>query len=169
MFDEKAYKAEYYKKNRDKYTAVAKSRYAMNRDELLQKRAQQRLNESHEKREQRLIYLKQYRLKPDRVVKAKELQQSDTYKYTQYQKQSALRRKKIFDLTFEQFVELYHAPCYLCGSLESHGIDRVDNAVGYTFENAKSCCALCNKLKWAHNKDTFLSHILKIAKHNNMV
>lgn len=169
MFDERKYKAEYYKKNRDKYTEAARKRYQLKRDELLKHRAEQRMNESEEQRNNRLNYLKEYRAKPERVARAKELQQSDKYKYTQYKKQSALRRKKIFNLTFEQFVELYHAPCYLCGSPESHGIDRVDNSIGYTFENAKSCCALCNKLKWAHNKDTFLSHILKIAKHNNMV
>ena len=56
-----------------------------------------------------------------------------------------------FDITKEQF-EIYKInPCYLCGKSGSNthmnGIDRLDNTKGYTLENIKSCCWVCNYMK----------------------
>jgi hypothetical protein len=56
-----------------------------------------------------------------------------------------------FDITKEQFETYKINPCYLCGKkgseTHSNGIDRLDNTKGYTLENAKSCCWVCNFMK----------------------
>lgn len=160
---------EHYLKNKEKYLAKYKAEYYKNLEKSREAAREKRMAETQEQREARLAYLRQYRSKPERKKRAKDLAQSDKYKYVQYQKQSALRRKKIFNLTFEQFVELYHSPCYLCGSKEANGIDRVTNSIGYVYENARACCRVCNMMKWKHDKDIFLAHIEKIARHNNVV
>lgn len=70
--------------------------------------------------------------------------------YRTYTK-SANTRSIPFQLTEEQFTAMVQAPCYLCGletSEHNHnGVDRVNNAEGYTLDNAKPCCGHCNLTK----------------------
>jgi hypothetical protein len=76
-------------------------------------------------------------------------------------KNRANKMKKEFQLTIEDFHQIIEQPCYLCGKcntdIHQNGIDRVDNTLGYLFENCKSCCGTCNKLK----KDIPLFYFLK--------
>jgi hypothetical protein len=53
----------------------------------------------------------------------------------------------------EQFEDISKRPCCYCdGSLDkdsgwgSH-IDRINNDIGYTYENSVSCCDFCNRIK----------------------
>uniref|UniRef100_A0A6C0CB26 Uncharacterized protein n=1 Tax=viral metagenome TaxID=1070528 RepID=A0A6C0CB26_9ZZZZ len=68
---------------------------------------------------------------------------------------SAERRKKIFELSVHQFVYFISRKCYMCGrkSNENHcnGIDRINNDIGYEFDNCETCCAICNFIKGAFN------------------
>ena len=61
-------------------------------------------------------------------------------------RRSAKRRKKFFNLTFEQFKSFLHVPCHYCGSITKNiiGLDRVDNNIGYLMDNCVSCCKVCN-------------------------
>ena len=43
-----------------------------------------------------------------------------------------------------------------------NGIDRVDNKIGYVYDNCITCCKTCNNMKHAHDSDFFLNHIKKI-------
>ena len=56
-----------------------------------------------------------------------------------------------FDITKEQFETYKINPCYLCGksgtNTHMNGIDRLDNTKGYTQDNIKSCCWVCNYMK----------------------
>jgi hypothetical protein len=66
-----------------------------------------------------------------------------------------------FDITidFEIFSELVKSPCHYCGNStpeEVNGVDRVNNAVGYTKENCVSSCWTCNRMKHAYHKNFFL-------------
>ena len=55
-------------------------------------------------------------------------------------------------------------PCYYCGSeIETVGIDRVDNKIGYEFDNCVPCCGLCNKMKNSYNSKKFVEHCKKIS------
>jgi len=75
--------------------------------------------------------------------------------------------KRGFDILidFDKFSEIVKAPCYYCGhhvENETNGIDRVDNAIGYTAENCVTACWKCNKMKHAYHQSFFLQkcHIM---------
>ena len=96
--------------------------------------------------------------------------------------QSAKKRNIKFDLTEEQFSEIIIKNCIYCGDALTNikkgqgktsgdflynGIDRVDNAIGYTTDNSVPCCWKCNNMKWKFSKKDFLEHIKKIYEKNN--
>jgi hypothetical protein len=80
--------------------------------------------------------------------------------YHQYQN-GARRRHLEFSLTIDELKVLIAGNCYYCGaqpsrhyqrgpkshSLLVNGIDRMNNAIGYTTENVVSCCWRCNRAK----------------------
>ena len=101
------------------------------------------------------------------------------YAYTK----GALKRGLTFELTKDQFKSFLHLNCDYCGSEPSNvyeiknsktgeiragvrlvynGIDRIDNNVGYVYNNCISCCGTCNGMKHAHGSEFFLHHIKKI-------
>jgi len=63
----------------------------------------------------------------------------------------ALQRKKEFEINRDQFQTIISNNCYICGksNAENHqnGIDRIQNNIGYVFENCASCCCECNVMK----------------------
>lgn len=73
------------------------------------------------------------------------------------------KKKNIFwELTPEQFFKLAQENCEYCGCEPSNrghlpfiynGVDRKDNAKGYTLSNSVACCARCNAIK-----SSLLSH-----------
>lgn len=75
------------------------------------------------------------------------------------------------DLTVSNFPPYLKNPCYLCGKLGSNvhnnGIDRVDNNIGYTIDNMKSCCGQCNWMKGVYNLETFLNKLVSIYRYRN--
>jgi len=84
--------------------------------------------------------------------------------YTEYNS-SACKRGLLFDLSFDVFCELVSSPCEYCDAHvadEVNGIDRVDNMVGYIYENSVSCCGACNKMKSDYTIDEFKAHIVRI-------
>jgi len=72
-----------------------------------------------------------------------------------YEKYYERAQKKGFDLTKmiteNQFNEIISNRCYICRKKNTkdhqNGIDRIDNDIGYVFDNCKSCCGNCNFLK----------------------
>jgi len=82
-------------------------------------------------------------------------------RYNDYKKQ----KKRIWDLTFEQFMTFWQKPCYYCGDkMENIGLDRIDNTKGYKLENIVSCCKICNFLKRDFTQEVFVNQCLKISK-----
>ena len=82
-------------------------------------------------------------------------------------KYDAKQRNLIVELTFQEYENLIKLPCYLCGELvvsehNGHGIDRVDNSMGYTSSNCRSCCGTCNRMKRHLSIDDFIIRIKKI-------
>jgi hypothetical protein len=88
----------------------------------------------------------------------------DAYKY------KALKQRHLsFSLTLKEFEAIVAAPCTFCGEyFEPRGVDRKDNRIGYVVWNCQSCCWTCNQLKRAANETVFLSHIMKIAKYQEL-
>lgn len=81
-------------------------------------------------------------------------------------KRDANARGFDFNLSQDEFEELVLGECYYCGSYRESsqkynnrgriyytGIDRVDNAKGYSKQNCVSCCKVCNVTKKAVTKD----------------
>jgi hypothetical protein len=81
----------------------------------------------------------------------------------------AKKRNLCFELTKEEFERLILSNCYYCGEKPSNkkrsqkkdyftysGVDRKNNALGYTFDNCASCCGECNRLKGSMSHDKFI-------------
>ncbi|KKN54331.1 hypothetical protein LCGC14_0593090 [marine sediment metagenome] len=94
-------------------------------------------------------------------------------------KYSAKRRNLEFDLSLGDCEKLFGNVCYYCGSnpqqiitqknyngyFEYNGIDRVNNAKGYTVENVVTCCVKCNSMKRDMVLHEFLKHVEKISNY----
>lgn len=80
-------------------------------------------------------------------------------------KYEANKRNKVFEITEEQFMDKKRNGCYLCGisKLLHIGIDRIDNSIGYTFDNTAGCCTTCNMMKWRHDKTEFIATCIRVA------
>jgi Zn finger protein HypA/HybF involved in hydrogenase expression len=79
-------------------------------------------------------------------------------------KHGALKRNLEFELTKEDFKELWNKSCYYCGdTIETIGIDRRDNNKGYVSNNIVPCCPTCNYMKHKLDEETFLQKCIKIA------
>lgn len=92
---------------------------------------------------------------------------------------SARARGLTFDLTKEQARSLFESDCYYCGAAPSvtytsvnlagsyawNGIDRLDNAKGYTLDNCVPCCTQCNFAKRDMPINEFREWVKRIAAH----
>ena len=90
--------------------------------------------------------------------------------YEVYRKR-AIENNKTFELTRKQFEELRTQSCYLCGKLTNkplhiNGIDRFNNTRGYTIENSRSCCSLCNFIKRDLDFNRVIEHLKTISQNN---
>lgn len=95
----------------------------------------------------------------------------------------ARKRGLTFDLTLEQFAGLTTQPCFWCGlppaqvhrrpgcfgDYTYNGLDRKDNALGYTPTNSAPCCWECNRIKRACPLDVFEKWVARLAKHQALV
>jgi len=77
---------------------------------------------------------------------------------------AARKRGKHFDLTYEQFFAFWQKHCSYCGdTINTIGLDRVDNSQGYTISNVASCCTTCNSMKRDLATNDFINHVKRIV------
>lgn len=102
------------------------------------------------------------------------------WKYKHYRR-SALDRGYPFELSIEKFSELIHKDCDYCGTPPSNGntylkrgndikysgVDRVDNAIGYTDDNCVSCCTTCNYAKRERSAEDYRKWLNQITDFTN--
>lgn len=92
------------------------------------------------------------------------------YKY----KWEANNRNLLWNLSDEDAIDLFSQPCFYCdsdpvkrkfqfGEYWSNGIDRKDNSLGYTKENAVPCCTRCNLAKSSLNIKEFYIWLSKVS------
>lgn len=98
--------------------------------------------------------------------------------YSAYRRQ-ARNRGLEFSITKQQFVELTQSNCHYTGLPPSsikktpggvfvyNGIDRIDNAVGYTYENCVPCAGAVNMMKRGMAYHDFINLCNQIAAHTN--
>ncbi|ELR14560.1 uncharacterized protein ACA1_077910 [Acanthamoeba castellanii str. Neff] len=87
--------------------------------------------------------------------------------FNTYMKKAA-KRNLVFELERSHFDELLGSPCYLCGVRSAGGVDRTDNTVGYTVENAMPCCKTCNFLKGTLPLCDVLTRVDEIVFHHGV-
>jgi hypothetical protein len=94
---------------------------------------------------------------------------------------NAKRRGYLVEITKEEFVEISTKPCFYCGEnpkyvkwkhlpewaapAKINGIDRRDNSIGYSIDNAVPCCTQCNRAKSNSSEQEFLSWLKRAYKH----
>jgi len=105
-------------------------------------------------------------------------------------KKDAKKRKKVFNISFEDFKDLVTGDCHYCGVkpntkvnplkntgrsterenegwITYNGIDRVNSSIGYKKENVVTCCETCNKAKLTMSIDEFKEWIKRIYSNIN--
>lgn len=80
---------------------------------------------------------------------------------------SANTRGYDFNLTENEFTEIFLSPCHYCGTEECRGVDRKDNRIGYNIGNTVPCCRTCNFMKKAMDYKFFIEHVTRIAQNHN--
>ena len=101
---------------------------------------------------------------------------NDAYTLTRGQ---AKARGIEFKITRDEYVELSKLDCRYCGAppvlkapmgkqqrrVTSNGIDRVDNDIGYVYDNCVPCCEMCNRAKRNVQVAEFVAWIKRAAAH----
>lgn len=84
-------------------------------------------------------------------------------RYLDYKK-GAVARGLEFNLSKEYFSMFWNSQCYYCGSdIETIGIDRINNELGYVENNCVSCCETCNRAKLDLNFEDWISYLNQIV------
>ena len=83
-------------------------------------------------------------------------------KYSEY-KGGANKRDMQFDISLDEFSSFWQKPCSYCeDAIDTIGLDRINNDMGYTITNLKSCCSRCNTMKMDKSSNEFIAQISKI-------
>lgn len=100
-----------------------------------------------------LQMLKWQRANPDRAKEIYNKTIRGIKNRTTRGKHQANRRGLEWAITENELQKLREQPCHYCAAPlheTGHGLDRKDNAKGYTAGNVVPCCATCNKVKGPH-------------------
>lgn len=111
--------------------------------------------------------------------------ESGTTKLWKTYVKSARLRGVEWALNSSEFEVLLGGDCYYCGvpprqlaysnsptewgARYYNGIDRVDNSLGYTPQNAVSCCETCNKAKRHLSLSEFMTWVHRLAAHQSSI
>lgn len=76
---------------------------------------------------------------------------------------SARDRNREFSLTKEEYDNIISQNCCRCGLENCRGVDRKDNSIGYTLENSRPMCFVCNYIKGQHSDAELIEQLKKIA------
>lgn len=91
-------------------------------------------------------------------------------KFRTYQK-NARERDVDFNIDYDTFADLINSDCYYCGADKgkyTNGVDRVDNNIGYEYDNIVTACSMCNKMKNTLSESKFILLCAHIAHHNKL-
>jgi len=114
-------------------------------------------------------YRENYRKENRKILSDKRRARTNSIsgKYSSY-KSDAKRRDYSFELSIDEFSSMWQKPCSYCGdSIDTIGIDRIDNSLGYTSDNTEPCCKQCNIAKNNMSRNDFLELIKRIYLRNH--
>jgi hypothetical protein len=158
------YQKERYRRDKEKI-ALRKNKYRQNNKELVKKQKA----ESYLRNKEKVISKsKAYYANNKETLKAtkRKYRLSDKGRFKTYLK-SASVRGYIFELSFDEFVNIIKQECHYCGQIPANGVDRKDNTFGYTIKNSLPCCCKCNLMKRDTQYDEFIAQVENIYKHFN--
>lgn len=78
----------------------------------------------------------------------------------------AARRNLKWEISRGRFIEIIEGLCFYCGAQPAGGIDRRDNALGYTEQNSVPCCKVCNVAKNNMTEADFFAWLRRIVAHH---
>jgi hypothetical protein len=118
-------------------------------------------------RERHRAYSRKYN--KEHPERRKEQQRKLTARYVRF-KASSKSRKLVCSISFEEFKTLIINPCFYCGEplpeqQWGSGLDRIDSKQGYTTDNVRSCCKICNRAKNILLESEFKQWVTKIYRH----
>lgn len=166
---------EYYNKNRESCNEKKKIRHEKNKNEINLRRRK------HSDFEGRGTYNK---LNPQHfdfgASLRKPLGVSNYNRLLRQYKRQAKHRRFEFNLSEIEFKALTSGNCFYCGieprqimknkdangGFVYNGIDRIDNAVGYTTTNCVSCCKLCNRAKGSLSQKEWQEWVCRLIAYN---
>ena len=131
-----------------------------------------RTTRSHDKKDKRCkpCYSAAQRLAPNT---------DSTYKVLMASVKSGARKRGIdYSLSFEQFKNIVQRQCFWCNTepplknpkgermptmpAPANGIDRLDNSMGYVYNNCVASCQMCNVAKNNHSEEEFLAWVKRL-------
>lgn len=150
--------------NKEKIRKYLREYKIKNNDELKRK---QRLDFKNNKKKYR-AWSQQYRDKhKEKFYMARK--KSKSFSFSNY-KYNASRRGYAFCLTFDEFIFFWQKPCNYCSAqIETIGIDRVDNSIGYEIGNVVPCCKVCNRGKDTLSREEFIGWCRRVAMKHPVV
>lgn len=80
----------------------------------------------------------------------------------------AKQRGYAWELDRNAFRKLLEDPCHYCGIGSAGGIDRQNNAQGYTILNSVACCKDCNYAKLNKTEDEFFDWLRRIVQYQGI-
>lgn len=181
----KKYYREYYLKNKEKLSEIAKQRRKKLKEEgttdyqKYQKQWYERNKErnlergkkwarSNRKRVVEIVLKSRKKNKKKFDEYQKRFNKTDNGRYRLYKSRHKTRGFNGEVISLENYRKIIAQPCKYCGENEElRGIDRVNNDKGYTKKNSVACCKKCNYLKKDYSDEEFLEHIKKIYKFKN--
>ena len=152
----------YYENNKKELLRKQKIYADKNREKISAKNKAYRENLSPELKERRKKQEKDY------YKKNKHKWKTPKALFNQY-KGGAKRRNFEFNISFSEFSSFWQKPCIYCGNkINTIGLDRIDNTVGYKMNNIKSCCTQCNTAKRALPAKEWISWIGKLKNQTDI-
>ena len=94
-------------------------------------------------------------------------------------RRKATKSGREFTVTKEAFWRLIESNCHYCGVTPQNkskrgpqkgvpylynGVDRIDSKGGYTADNVRPCCWICNRMKNVLTEAEFFEHVRKICE-----
>lgn len=93
----------------------------------------------------------------------KKYSQSIPGKYREYKK-GAFDRNYKWAITRKEFESFWQKPCYYCGTeIETIGLDRINNDLGYIKSNLVPCCSVCNRAKDTMTAEEYIEHCRRVS------
>lgn len=110
------------------------------------------------------IILKNRKLIDENVQPNEKLfKRKETNDYDKYKKSIDRIPNNELHITKDEYYEITTKNCYYCGNFSDgcNGIDRIDSALSYYYDNCVPCCWTCNLMKNNYDED-FIPHIKNI-------